>query len=445
MERDPSTTKIMPHDLQAEGAILGGLMLDNNSLADVLEVLSRDGEDFYNTANKILFGAIATLIDQYAVADTITVCDYLRASGNLDKIGGFVFVSEIMDNAISAVNIKHYAKIVKQKATERLIISESSRLIESAYNPIIPTEEILQEAQKTILSLSLTREKNSLQSSYSIASRTHKTIEERYERKSGMVVGIPTKFDRLDDITGGMIRGDLWVIAARPGMGKSALAVDIAYHAALDKYKAAIFSLEMPADSLMIRILSSMARIDSRLLSRGYVTNDQWPKLTQAAGAIGEAPLYIDDKADITPTEILAKCRRLKSDSGLDLVVVDYLQLMKIPGHRDSREQQVAEISRSMKMLARELEVPVIALSQLNRNVEQQNNKRPGLGDLRESGAIEQDADVIAFIYRDEVYNRDSPEKGIAEIIIGKHRNGPTGAVKLSYLEKFTRFENIHE
>ena len=246
-------------------------------------------------------------------------------------------------------------------------------------------------------------------------------------------------------MTGGMNPGDLWIIAARPGMGKSALAVDIAFHAALSGYKGAIFSLEMPKDSLMIRILSSMCRIDSRLLSKGLIAEDQWFKLSQAAAEISEAPLYIDDKAAITPTEIMAKCRKLKGDKGLDLVVVDYLQLMKIPGFNESREQTVAEISRSMKMLARDLNIPVIALSQLNRQVEQRTDKRPGLGDLRESGAIEQDADLVAFIYRDDMYNKsdDNPRKGIAEIMIEKHRNGKTGTVELAYLEKYTRFENL--
>lgn len=445
MERDPSSTKIMPHDTKAEQAVIGGLLMDNNSLADVLEVISRTGEEFYSTANREIFTAAISLIDNGGTADLITIADKLQSKGSLDLVGGYLYLNDLFENAISSANISHYAKIIKGKYVERMIISESSRLIEAAYNPTESTEEVLAETQKTILDLSITKERNTLQPAKEIARNTIKLIEARYERKEGMVIGIPTRFSHLDNLTGGLIAGDLWIVAARPGMGKSAFAVDIAYHAALKDHKAAIFSLEMPSDALMTRILASMTRIDSRHLSRGYIFDDQWPKLTAATDRIAAAPLHIDDKPAITPTEILAKCRKMKANGGVDLVVVDYLQLMKLPGKRSSREQEVSEISRSMKLLAREIGVPVIALSQLNRNLEQRPDKRPNLGDLRESGAIEQDADIVTFIYRDELYNEDSPEKGVAEIIIGKHRNGPTGTVKLTFLEKFTRFENLAE
>lgn len=445
MERDPSTTKIMPHDTKAEQAVIGGLLMDNNSMADVLEVISRTGEEFYSTANREIFTAAISLIDKGGTADLITIADKLQSKGSLDLVGGYLYLNDLFENAISSANISHYAKIIKGKYVERMIISESSRLIEAAYNPTESTEEVLAETQKTILDLSINKEKNTLQPAKEIARNTIKLIEARYERKEGMVIGIPTRFSHLDNLTGGLIAGDLWIVAARPGMGKSAFAVDIAYHAALRDYKAAIFSLEMPSDALMTRILASMTKIDSRHLSRGYIFDDQWPKLTAATDRIAAAPLHIDDKPAITPTEILAKCRKMKANGGVDLVVVDYLQLMKLPGKHSSREQEVSEISRSMKLLAREIGVPVIALSQLNRNLEQRPDKRPNLGDLRESGAIEQDADIVTFIYRDELYHEDSPEKGIAEIIIGKHRNGPTGTVKLTFLEKFTRFENLAE
>jgi len=443
MERDPSTTKVMPNDLMAEKATIGGLLMDNNALSDVLDVLEREASEFYHTAHKVIFRAIISLIEKNTVADLVTISTELTERGELEKAGGYVFLSEIMDNAISAANIKHYAKIVKAKAIERRIISESSRLIEAAYNPTMDTEEKLSEAQKTILSLSLAREKNTMKTAHDIAKTTAKLIEIRHERKDGMVIGLPTRFNELDNLTGGLMNGDLWIVAARPGMGKSAFAVDIAFHAALKEYNAAIFSLEMPTENLMIRILSSMTRIDSRLLSRGIVAKEQWPTLMEAIERIGRSPLVIDDKAGITPTEILAKCRRLKASTGLDLIVVDYLQLMRIGGKYGSREQEVAEISRNMKLIAKELSVPVIALSQLNRNLEGRPDKRPNLGDLRESGAIEQDADVVAFIYRDEMYHDNSEEKGVAEIIIGKHRNGPTGAVKLTFQSQFTRFENL--
>ena len=444
-ERDPSMTKVMPNDSEAEKALLCGLMQSNDAIADALEIISRNGDEFYYTANKLMFQAIISLVDYSTPADMVTVASRLEENGNLAKAGGHAYISSVIDVFAPSTMVSHYAEMVKAKAVERTIISESSRLIETAYNPAMTTEDILQEAQRTILSLSLGKEENTMQSAYEIAKRTHKLIEERYEQKGGVLSGVPTRFTEIDEMTGGMNPGDLWIIAARPGMGKSALAVDIAFHAALSGYKGAIFSLEMPKDSLMIRILSSMCRIDSRLLSKGLIAEDQWFKLSQAAAEISEAPLYIDDKAAITPTEIMAKCRKLKGDKGLDLVVVDYLQLMKIPGFNESREQTVAEISRSMKMLARDLNIPVIALSQLNRQVEQRTDKRPGLGDLRESGAIEQDADLVAFIYRDDMYNKsdDNPRKGIAEIMIEKHRNGKTGTVELAYLEKYTRFENL--
>lgn len=447
-ERDPFLQKVMPHDPMAEKAVIGGLMLDNSSLADVLEVVSRDGEDFYHTVHQKIFKVIADLTDKGTIADSITICSVLESRGDLAKVGGHLYISELLDSAISSANLSHYAKIIKGKSIERRIISEASRLIETAYNPALPTQDILAVAQKTILSLSFSNEHKTLQVAKDVALHAHKLIESRYEKDDGMIIGLPTGFHNLDELTGGLIDGDMWVIAARPGMGKTAFAVDIAYRASLSGYRVVIFSLEMPSKSLMIRILSGMTEIDSRLLSRGLIQEHQWPKLANAAEKIGRTKLYIDDKASITPTEILAKCRKLKNDPGLDLIVVDYLQLMKLPGNYDSREQQVAEISRSMKMIARELNVPVMALSQLNRNVEQRiNDKRPGLGDLRESGAIEQDADVIAFIYRDEMYNKsdDNPEKGLAEIIIGKHRNGPTGAVKLRYHDKYTRFENMDQ
>jgi len=443
---DPSLLRVLPHDVMAEKAILGGLMLDNNALAEVLQILEPDGHDFYHTGHRILFRAILTLANEGTIVDTITTCNALNSSGDLEKVGGYFFVSEILDSAISSANIRHYAKIVKDKSVERRIISEATRLIEVAYTPTLPTEEILSEAQKTILSLSLTRDKDTVRTSHDIAKQTHALIESRYERKEGMVIGLSTGFDRLDNLTGGLLPGHLWICAARPGIGKSAFAVNISSNAALDGHPVMISSLEMPSDSIMIRILSGMTGIDSRLLSRGVVRDDQWHALAHATQKIGMAPLFIDDKPDVTPSEIRAKARRMKADHGIELLVVDYLQLMRVPGPHDTREQQVAEISRTLKAIARELNIPVIALSQLNRQVESRpGDKRPNLGDLRESGAIEQDADVIVFIYRDEVYNKseDNPEKGFAEIIIGKHRNGPPGAVKLRYTAQFTRFENM--
>lgn len=431
---DPSIQRVPPHDLDAERAVIGALLLDNNAAGDVLSLLSPGGEDFYRTHNQIIFRAAIGLIDKGTVADMVTISDALRSRGELEKIGGSVVIMEIGDAAISSVNVKYYAKIVKNKAIERTIITEASRLIDAAYSPAGDTVEALNEAQKTIFSLSLAREKNTIHFSRDLARQTFATIEKRHEQ-GGRITGQSTGFRDLDTLTLGLHPGELVIIAGRPGMGKTALAGNIALHVTLNGVPVLLFSLEMPAESLMIRILAGMSRIDSRQLRRGLVGNDQWSRLVSVTGKIGEAPLFIDDKPDVTPVEIRAKARRLKAEYGLGLLVVDYMQLMRVPGRHDTREQAVAEISRTLKTIARELEIPVIGLSQLNRQVDSRIYRRPVLSDLRESGAIEQDADVIDFIYRDEMYNKspDNPDKGIAEIEIAKQRNGPTGTVRLQF------------
>ncbi|MCK9391543.1 MAG: replicative DNA helicase [Syntrophales bacterium] len=442
---DPSLCRVLPHDYDAERAVIGGLMLDNQAAGDVLSVLDSDGQDFYHTAHRSIFRAILDLIDKNTVADLITVCDELRSRGTLDKVGGPVYVSEVQDGAISAANIRHYCKIVKSKAIERHIISEAGKLIEAAYSPTIDTNEALNQAQKVILSLSLAREGNkTMHVSRDLARDTFAMIEKRHTQ-GGALVGLPTGLRDLDDRTLGLQNADLVIIAGRPGMGKSTLAGNIAMHSALSGVSVLLFSLEMPAESLMTRILAGMSRIDSRQLRRGFVCNDQWSRLADAASRIGAAPLFIDDKVDVTPAEIRAKARRLKAEHGLGLLIIDYIQLMRVSGRHDTREQAVAEISRTLKAIARELEIPVIGLSQLNRQVDSRTNKRPMLSDLRESGAIEQDADVIAFIYRDEVYNKSESnlERGIAEIEIAKHRNGPTGTIKLRFDAKTQTFADL--
>lgn len=442
---DVSLRRVPPHDLEAEKAVLGSLLLDNSGLAEAFQILDHSGADFYHTAHRVLFQMITSLVDQGTVADAVTVCDALRSAGDLDKVGGPVYLAEIMDCAISAVTVRHYAKIIRRKAGERLMITEAIRLIDSAYNPAVDSEEVLAEAQRTILSLSLSKRQDTARTARDIAKETFSAIEKRHT-DGGLITGLPTGFHRLDSLTGGLPPGNLIIIAGRPGMGKTAFAVNILVYLALQGYPVAIFSLEMPADQIMTRILSGMTGIDSRLLTRGLVRDDQWPSLVAATQQISEAPLIIDDQASITPAEIRAKARKMKAEQGIAAICVDYLQLMRVPGRHDIREQQVAEASRTLKAIARELQIPVIALSQLNRQVEQRiGDKRPGMGDLRESGAIEQDADIIAFIYRDELYNKseDNPERGFAEIIIGKHRNGPPGAVKLRYIAHCTRFEDI--
>lgn len=441
---DPSLRLVLPHDHDAERAVLGGLMLDNQAVSDVLSILETDGQDFYHTAHRSIFRAILDLTDKGTVADLVTLCDELRSRGDLDKVGGPVYVSEVQDGAISAANIRHYCAIVKSKAIERHIISQASKLIEAAYSPIVDTDEALNQAQRTILALSLLQEGKTMHTSRDLARNTFAMIEKRHAQ-GGPLIGLPTGISDLDDRTLGLQNSDLIIIAGRPSMGKTALVGNIAMHSTLNGVPVLLFSLEMPAESLMTRILAGMSNIDSRQLRRGFVCNDQWPRLVNAASRIGAAPLFIDDKVDVTPAEIRAKARRHKAEHGLGLLIIDYIQLMRVPGRHDTREQAVAEISRTLKAIARELEIPVIGLSQLNRQVDSRPNKRPMLSDLRESGAIEQDADVIAFIYRDEVYNKSesNPERGIAEIEIAKHRNGPTGTVRVQFAAKTQTFRDL--
>ena len=441
------TNKVPPHDLDAEKAIAGGIMIDNQTISDVLTILDADGRDFYHSGHKAIFQAAVNLIDKTGAADQITVCDSLRTLGILDKVGGYAFVSDIVDNAISAANIRHYCKIVKNKAIQRKIITEALHIAEAAYANG-NADEVLDEAQRVLFSLSQGKGKSSLHSATELAKRTFALIEQRHDRDGEDLTGLSTGIRDLDAITLGLHAGDLFIIAARPGVGKTALGLSIARHVAVVDNAPVLFcSLEMPADTLMTRLFASSTGIDSRQLQRGLVSNDRWTHLVRAASQIGAAPLFIDDLSSMTPMEIRSRARLIKSEHGLGLVAIDYLQLMHVPGKHDSREQAVAEISRSLKGLAKELSVPVIALSQLNRKVEDRTNRRPQMGDLRESGAIEQDADVIAFIYRDEVYNKseDNPEKGIAEIIIGKHRNGPTGTAKVCFSAKTQTFTDLRE
>jgi replicative DNA helicase len=432
---DPSLCRVLPHDHDAERAVIGGLMLDNQAVSDVLSILDTGGQDFYHTAHRSIFRAILDLIDRGVVADLVTLCDELRSRGVLDKIGGPVYVSDVQDGAFSVANIRHYCAIIKSKAVERHIISEAGKLIDATYSPTVDTGEALNQAQRSILALSLAREgKQTMHTSRDLARDTFAMFEKRHGQ-GGAIIGLPTGIRDLDDQTSGLQNADLIIIAARPSMGKTALAGNIATRLALSGVPVVLFSLEMPAQSLMTRFLAGMSNVDSRQLRRGFICNNQWSRIADATARIGAAPLFIDDKVDVTPAEIRAKARRLKAEHGLGLLIVDYIQLMRVPGRHDTREQAVAEISRTLKAIARELDIPVIGLSQLNRQVDSRPNKRPTLSDLRESGAIEQDADVIAFIYRDEVYDKrpDNPNRGIAEVEIAKHRNGPTGTIKLRF------------
>jgi replicative DNA helicase len=357
-------------------------------------------------------------------------------------VGGISYLSSLVDGVPSAANIIYYSKIVKEKAILRKLIGTATDILTKSYNAGSGVDDLLDEAEHAIFEISENKIKPSFSPLRELIIDSFRTIENLYEKKE-FITGVPTGFEMLDDKTSGLQRSDLIIVAGRPSMGKTALALNIAQHAAIDaNVPVAIFSLEMSKEQLAFRMLSSEARVDSQRLRRGFPGETDWPKLTTAAGRLADAPIFIDDTAAITVLEMKAKARRLKAETGLGLVIIDYLQLMRAGGFKDSREQEISEISRSLKALAKELSIPVVALSQLNRQVELRTNRRPQMADLRESGAIEQDADVIIFLYRDEVYNRTDENQGMAEIIIGKQRNGPVGIVKLTFLEKFTRFEN---
>ncbi len=434
--------RAMPYDEKAEQAVIGSLMVENGVFDKITCNLLPD--DFYHTGNRLIYAAIIELLNTGKVADLVTVCESLSASGSLKKAGGNVYVAETVDSVVSAYSVNSYAAIVKEKSIERKIISEASRIIEAVYDQSSEGKTKLEEAQKTILNLSLTRESGTLKNAREICKSTFAGIEYRHNNRFSMI-GHSTGIADLDSATSGLIGGDLIILAGRPGMGKSAVAGNIAATVAATGTPVLLFSLEMHADSVMTRIMARESGINSRNLRRGQLADTQWPMAVNAAGAISKWPLYIDDKPDITPTEIRAKARQMKKENGLGLLIVDYIQLVRVTGKHDSREQAVAEISRTLKAIARELEIPVVGLSQLNRNVDGRTDKHPMLSDLRESGAIEQDADIIIFIYRDEVYNKaeENPKRGLAEFDIAKHRNGETGRFEVIFDAKTQTIRNL--
>ena len=440
---DPSLYKLPPQNIEAEQSILGSILLENNAINAALEIINKG--DFYNEAHRKIFSVIVELSEKNEPVDIITLSNALKGKNTLDSVGGTAYLASLVDNVPSAANVANYAKIVKEKAILRGLIGSATEIISSCYEPGSDVDQVLDKAEHSIFEISENKVRPSFYPLKDIVKKSFHSIEELFARKE-LITGVATGFEKLDDMTSGLQNSDLIIIAGRPSMGKTAFALNIAQFAALEtQTPVAIFSLEMSKEQLAFRMLASEAKVDSQRLRKGFLGEMDWPKLTNAAGRLSDAPVFIDDTPAITVLEMKAKSRRLKAETGLGLIVVDYIQLMRGSGYRDSREQEISEISRSLKALAKELSVPVIALSQLNRQVETRPNKRPQMADLRESGAIEQDADVIAFIYRDEVYNKseDNMEKGTAEIIIGKQRNGPTGMVKLAFLEKFTSFENL--
>jgi len=442
---DDILRRVPPQNLEAEQSVLGAILLDNEAINAALEVLLP--EDFYQERHRILFRAMTELSDHNVPIDAITLTDALAGKHLLEQIGGPSYIAELAAVVPTAAHTTHYARIVREKAVLRTLGSIATEIAGSSYEtPGANVDQFLDEAEHKIFEISERRIRPSFSSMRELSRHSIALLERLYERKE-LVTGVPTGFLDLDRLTSGFQPSELIVIAARPGMGKTALALNIAAHAALEadpKIGVAIFSLEMSKEQLALRMLCSEARVDSSKARAGYLGERDFPKLAQAAARLSEAPIFIDDNSDTSPLVLKAKCRRLMRErsSNLGLVIVDYLQLMRSAGVGESREKEIADISRSLKALAKELKVPVVALSQLNRQVETRPDRRPLLADLRESGAIEQDADVIAFIYRDDMYHRDTKEPGVAEIIVAKQRNGPTDTARLTYLSQYTRFEN---
>ncbi|KJS32137.1 MAG: DNA helicase [Desulfatitalea sp. BRH_c12] len=439
---DPSLQKLPPQSIEAEESILSTILLDNGTLLDVLEILT--AEDFYRTAHQKIFTAIETLFRKAEPVDLITLANALRESNQLEEIGGAAYLARLVDTVPSAVNVAHYARIVRDKSALRRLISKAGAITQRCFEDAGDFDQVLDFAEASVFEISESKHRAAFHPLSKIIEDNIDALEKRQENRA-LVTGITTGFTRLDNMTSGLQGSDLIILAARPAMGKTALALNLARNAAVEgNVPVAVFSLEMSKEQLSMRILCAEARVDSSRVRSGFLNPDDWNRITDAASALSEAPIFIDDSPDISATSIRTKSRRLKLDKNLGLIIIDYLQLMRGHQSNERRDLEISEISRSLKLLAKELNVPVLALSQLNRKLEERSDKRPQLSDLRESGALEQDADVVAFIYRDEVYNKEenNPHRGTAEVILAKQRNGPTGVVPLTFLGQYTRFEN---
>ncbi|WP_020157979.1 replicative DNA helicase [Methylobacter marinus] len=436
--------KVPPNSIQAEQSVLGGLMLDNQTWDSVADKIVET--DFYRKDHRLIFRAIAQLAEKQIPFDVVTLSEALEATGELENAGGLAYLGMLAKDTPSAANIVAYANIVRDRSVLRQLIHVGTTISDSAFNPEgRDTAELLETAERQVFEIAEQKQRGQggFQSIKSLLATAVDKIETLFEQE-GNITGASTGFNDFDEMTSGLQPSDLIIVAGRPSMGKTTIAMNMAENIAIKNDKpVAVFSMEMPGDALAMRMMSSLGRIDQHKVRTGKLDDDEWPRLTSAINLLAETKLFIDDTPALTPTEVRSRARRLVREHGpLGLIVLDYLQLMQSPASGDNRVQQISDISRGLKALAKELNVPVIALSQLNRNLEQRPNKRPVMSDLRESGGIEQDADLIVFVYRDEVYNPDSPEKGIAEIIIGKQRNGPIGTVRLTFLGQYTRFEN---
>ncbi len=433
--------KVPPHSLEAEQSVLGAMLLDKDAIAKAIDILVVD--DFYREAHRIIFDAVVTLYNRAEPVDLIMVTELLRQKNALESVGGASYISSLANMVPTAANAEYYASIVKDKSIYRALVNAGNQISSMGFESGQDVEQTMDRAQQLIFNISQKGRIKTIDDMNTVLMRTFDRIERLYETK-GAVTGVPTGFTEMDRMLSGLQPSELIIIAARPSMGKTALALNIATHVALSEKKPVlIFSLEMSQDLLAQRMLCAQASVNAQELRRGNLTDSDWPKLSQAIGRLSEAPIFIDDTPTISALEIRSRARKLKIEKGLGLIVIDYLQLIQGKGRTESRQQEIAEITRSLKSLARELEVPVLSLAQLSRAVEATADKKPMLSHLKESGEIEQSADVVAFIYRDEYYNVDTENKNIAEIIIAKQRNGPTGSFQLYWQKEYTRFRNL--
>ncbi len=439
--------KVPPHSFEAEQSVLGGLLINNEAWDRVAELIV--AKDFYSRPHRLIFEAMASLVDLQTPLDIITVSENLDNEDLLEDAGGFAYLGEIAKNTPSASNISAYAEIVRERAVIRDMIGVANDIAESGYEPEgRNSDDLLDLAESKVFQIaeSRTSEGEGPQNLETVLQQTVDKIEELYQTPHDGVTGVASGYDDLDGMTAGFQSSDLIIVAARPSMGKTTFAMNLCEHAALNQDKpVVIFSLEMPSEQIMMRMLASLGKINQTKVRTGQLDDDDWARLSQTMKSMLEqGKMYIDDSSGLTPTEVRSRSRRIARDhGGVSMIMIDYLQLMRVPSLSENRTLEIAEISRSLKSLAKELKCPVIALSQLNRSLEQRADKRPVNSDLRESGSIEQDADLIMFIYRDEVYNDDSPDKGTAEIIIGKQRNGPIGKVRLTFNGQYSRFDNF--
>jgi len=434
-------TRSAPQNISAEQATLGSILLEKDSILNCVEILH--WEDFYKTAHQLIYQCALDLFEKNQAVDLITLTEELKKRKQLDEVGGASYLATLMSSVPTAANVIYYARIVEEKAILRKLINHATQIVTMGYEEQEEARVLLDKAENLIFDVSQQKISTFFSPIKDLLTESFEKIEDLYQ-SGNFITGVPTGFTKLDELTTGFQPSELIIVAGRPSMGKTAFCMNIAQFASMQhKIPVAIFSLEMSKSQIVQRMLCSEARIDTHALRRGTMPEEDWPKLSMAAGRLSAAPIFIDDSAGISPLEIKAKARRLKAKYNLGLILIDYLQLIQTGLRVENRQQEISQISRSLKGLARELDIPIVAVSQLSRAVEQRSNQRPRLSDLRESGALEQDADVVVFIYREEYYKPKSSKKGIAEVTIGKQRNGPTGTLELAFLKEYTRFENL--